>query len=271
MELPVRACDTQHLTPDTHVTRLLMGEGVNPVAVFVNSMVITGAEPIVVDCGPAIVRDLWLEKTFSVVDPADVRWIFLSHDDADHVGNLPQVLELCPQATVVTTWFMVERMGADYVLPLDRLRWVNDGERFRAGDRELVALTPPTFDSPTTRGLLDTRTGVYWASDSFGLPVTHEVDDVTQLDPGFSREAFLTMNRVLSPWHAWLDPTKYRAHLARLQSFDATALASAHGPAFFGPDIADGYRMLAELPRLPAAPLPGQPELEAMVAALAAA
>jgi glyoxylase-like metal-dependent hydrolase (beta-lactamase superfamily II) len=26
---------------------------------------------------------------FSLVDPEDVRWIFLSHDDGDHIGGSP--------------------------------------------------------------------------------------------------------------------------------------------------------------------------------------
>jgi flavorubredoxin len=27
---------------------------------------------------------------FSLVDPKDVQWIFLSHDDVDHSGNLDE-------------------------------------------------------------------------------------------------------------------------------------------------------------------------------------
>src|SRR5690606_12986430 len=143
----------------------------------------------------------WLDRTFELVDPVDVRWIYLSHDDTDHTGNLHQVLGACPNATLVTTSFMAERMSAEGMLPMDRMRWVNEGESFWAGDRELVAVVPPTFDSPTTRGLYDTSTGVYWAADSFGNPVTHEVSDVAELDPGFYRQAFVDMQRMLSPWH----------------------------------------------------------------------
>ena len=33
--------------------------------------------------------------------PADVRWVFISHDDHDHIGNLLELLDLCPQATLV--------------------------------------------------------------------------------------------------------------------------------------------------------------------------
>ena len=104
----IRFCETERVSPDTHIIRQLGGEGINPVAIYVNSMVITGAEPIIVDCGPAITRQGWLDHAFSIVEPADVRWIYLSHDDVDHTGNLPQVLEACPNSTRVTNWFSVE-------------------------------------------------------------------------------------------------------------------------------------------------------------------
>ena len=49
-------------------------------------MVIRGREPVIVDTGAPVHRAQWLEKVFSVVEPEDVRWIFLSHDDGDHTG-----------------------------------------------------------------------------------------------------------------------------------------------------------------------------------------
>jgi flavorubredoxin len=154
MEAPYRQLETERVTSDTHVIRQLWGEGVAPVAVFINSMVITGAEPIVVDCGPKVSGKDWMNAVFSVVEPQDVRWIFMSHEDHDHSGNLVEMLDRCPNATLVSTWFMAERF-TDQMLPFDRMRWVNNGERFSAGDRELVAITPPVFDNPTTRGLFD--------------------------------------------------------------------------------------------------------------------
>lgn len=271
MDAPIRCLDTERIAPDTFLVRRLFGEGTNPVAVFLNSMVITGDEPIIVDTGASVARDEWTEDVFSLVDPADVRWIYLSHDDTDHTGNLLHFLELCPSATLVTNWFSVERLAADHPLPLERMRWVNDGERFTAGGRELVAALPPTFDSPTTRGLFDTATGVYWASDSFATPVPHEVTDVGELDPDFYREGFLQMNRVLSPWHRWLDPQKYAAHLRTVAGLGATTVASAHGPALHGAQVDAALDLLSQLPDLPAAPLPGQAELDGIVQAMTAA
>ena len=103
MEAPYRQLETERITPDTHLIRQLWGEGAAPVAVFINSMVITGAEPVVVDTGPKVSGKEWKEAVFSIVEPEDVRWIYLSHEDHDHTGNLVEMLELCRNAKLVTT------------------------------------------------------------------------------------------------------------------------------------------------------------------------
>ena len=51
--------------------------------------------------------------------------------------------------------------------PLDRCRFLRDRESIDAGDRTLLAVRPPLFDNPTTRGLFDSTTGVYWSVDTF--------------------------------------------------------------------------------------------------------
>lgn len=259
------------LGPDTWLVRQLYGEGSAPMSVYINSMVITGAEPVIVDTGTRSNRAQWLDDVFSLVEPDDVRWVFLSHDDTDHTGNLVEVLGACPNATLVTNWFSVERMATDVGLPLARMRWVDDGEHFDAGDRTLVALRPPLFDSPTTRGLLDTSTGIYWASDAFCVPVPGPPDHVADLDPGFWREGFSLMNRTLSPWLAWVDPTRWMGQVDRLRAAELTAIATAHGPTLRGTHVAEALDLTAELPGQEPVVLPGQAELDLMLQAVAAA
>lgn len=270
MDAPIRFLDTDKIAPDTYVIRQLMGEGVAPVAVHLNSMVITGREPVIVDTGASLTRDGWIERAFELVEPADVRWVYLSHDDADHIGALLQVLEMCPKATLVTNWFSVERMSADHLLPLDRMRWVNDGETFSVDGRDLVAVVPPTYDSPTTRGLFDPATGVYWASDSFGMPVTHEVGDVDELDPEFLRGGFVQFQQMLSPWVQWLDAGRFNAHLDRVAALGAKTVASAHGVTLRDGQVDLAFDLLRQLPGSGPAALPGQADLEGILAAMAA-
>lgn len=259
------------LGPDTWLIRQLHGEGRAPLSIYVNSMVITGAEPVIIDTGTLGNRAQWLDDVFSIVEPADVRWVFLSHDDPDHTGNLTQVLDACPHATLVTNWFSVERMSTEVGLPLHRMRWVDDGERFDAGDRKLLALRPPMFDSPTTRGLLDTSTGVYWASDAFAAPVTAPADHVADLDQDFWREGFSMINRTLSPWLTWVDSSRWINQVDRLRSAGLTIIATAHGPVLSGAHLGQALDLTAELPGQEPVVLPGQPVLEQMLQSLTAA
>ena len=98
------------------------GEGTGPVVVALNSLVIRGRQPVVVDTGAAENRDQFLEDVFSLVEPADIRWVFISHDDVDHTGAVNELMASCPNATLVINWFMVERMGESLEVPPDRWR-----------------------------------------------------------------------------------------------------------------------------------------------------
>lgn len=233
----------------THVVPQLMEAP--PIGLFcLNSLVIQGSEPVIVDTGTLINRDQWQEQVFSIVDPADVRWIFLSHDDPDHTGNLMPVLAACPNAVLVTTWFGIGRMADHFEIPMDRVRFVRDGESFDAGDRTLTAVRPPLFDNLTTRGLFDATTGVYWASDSFAMSVPHAVDDIAALDRDYVQEALLVGARLISPWHAWLDRAKWNVHLQRVQVMPIDTVVTCHAPAIRGRDIDWAFDILGTAPDL---------------------
>jgi flavorubredoxin len=94
----------QIIGPDTYLIRQVQPALGAPLSVYINSTVIAGAQPIIVDTGSSANREQWLEDVFAIVEPSDVRWIFLSHDDVDHAGNLAEVLERCSKATLVCSW-----------------------------------------------------------------------------------------------------------------------------------------------------------------------
>ena len=252
--------------PDTYVIPELV-PGPPGAYVPLNSMVITGAEPVIVDTGNELSRTEWMEAAFSIVDPADVRWVFLSHDDHDHIGNLTAVLDACPQATLVTNWFTVERTVRAMELPLDRMRWVNPGESFDAGDRTLVAVRPPIFDGPTTRGLYDSKTGIYWAVDSFGSLLPDYLTDADDVPEDLWRDSFTFFAQIVSPWTTMVDADKFAASIDAVARLDITAVASGHGPRLQGARLQEGFRMLRELTSTPIIPIPGQADLDAMLLA----
>lgn len=219
-----------------------------PVGVFaMHSMVIRGTEPVIVDTGSPADREQWLDSVFGLVDPEDVRWVFLSHDDRDHSGNLMQVLAACPNATLLTNWFSIGRMAEEWMTPLPRCRFLNDGEELHIGDRTIAAVRPPLFDNPTTRGLFDGRTGVYWAADTFALPLSAPAewaDDVGD-DEFVQGQQFGAS--LVSPWHQWLDEQKYATHIDRVQQLPIKTIAACHGPAMSGSRIDAAFELLRNI------------------------
>ena len=272
MEIPIRFLPTQTIAPETFLVRQIAGEGMGPEALALNTLVIRGAEPVIVDTGVNVTRPEWLERTFELVDPEAVRWVYLSHDDTDHTGNLVEVLERAPQAKLVTDWFAVERLGLELMdLPLDRIRILNPGESFVAGDRKLTAFIPPVFDSPTTRGVFDHSTGVYWAADAFASMLPGgPIDSADEYDPEYFATSFVDLQRLISPWHEWLDRGKYRAHLAALQAMEPVTAVGCHGVALSGAHLDRAFDLLETLPDHPAVPRMGQSDLDTMLAAIAA-
>ncbi len=234
----------------------------------VNSLVIRADEPVIVDTGAPIHRETWLEQVFSLVDPEDVRWVFLSHDDGDHRGGLQTVLRECPNATLVTNWFSVERMVLEEELPLDRMIWRERQESFDAGDRILHLVQPPVFDGPTTRGLFDPSTGVLWAVDAFAALADGSGPWLEDVPGDLYDQTFRDLNSFVSPWHQWLDPERYRAHARQLQAYGARVVASAHGPVHTRPEtINDAYDRVIAMAGEPPSATPGQAVLDEILAA----
>ena len=232
-----------------------------------HTMVIRGTEPIVVDTGASLAREAWLDQLWSVVDPEDVRWVFLSHDDHDHIGNLDVVLDRCPQATLVASWTITARLSGDVELPLHRMRWLDQGDALDVGDRTLQLVRPPLFDSPATRGLFDPRTGVLWAVDTFGALVQDDVLEADDADTDLYDGSFDALNTWNTPWLEWVDTSRFGEHLGRTASLPLTAVASAHGPVLRGPRIPEAFQRTAALAARPALPTPGQAMLDELLAA----
>jgi flavorubredoxin len=236
--------------------------------VMVNTMVILAEQPIVVDTGAPLHRAQWLNNVSTVVDPTDVRWVFLSHDDGDHLGNMHPILDLAPDAVVVANFFSNERaaLEPERALPLQRQLWLEEGTSFDAGDRRLHLFRPPIFDGPTTRGLYDDRTGVMWAVDSFAALTNGAVYETPDVPSELYDESFNLFNSMISPWHQWLSPERYGRHVDAVEAIAPDVIASAHGPVLRGTSIPNAFDRVRALAGQPIVPPPGQEALDALVA-----
>jgi flavorubredoxin len=237
------------------------GFGVLPV----NAFVIRSQEPVLVDTGLAALQTEFLRELHSVLDPEDIRWIWITHADADHVGNLKAILAEAPNARVVTTYLGMGKMAMQS-LPLDRVYLLNPGQSLNVGDRKLRAIAPPTFDAPETTGLFDEKTATLFSADSFGALLEKPSENASDINSEMLREGCMSWATVDSPWLSIIDPAKFADRLGEIEKLNANTILSAHLPPAKGVtrQLLD---YLMEAHRAPAFIGPDQQALEKMMAA----
>ena len=74
---PIRLAPLE-VAPDTFLLRSAQAAFGAPLSVSINSLVIRGSEPVVVDTNTIANREAWLTDLTTLVDPVDVRWVFSS-------------------------------------------------------------------------------------------------------------------------------------------------------------------------------------------------
>ena len=238
----------------------------------VHAFVLHAAEPVVVDTGVSLADRRFVEELGSVMEPADVRWIWLTHPDRDHTGGLTELLAAAPRAKLVTTFLGLGILGLEHEMPLDRVHLLNPGQSLDVGDRQLHAFRPPLFDSPATTGFQETGGGALFSSDCFGAPVaTAELAscaDVREVPDDDLRAAQLLWATVDSPWVHDIDRRAYARSLGALGALQPSAVLSTHLPPVTD-GVARHLDTLALAPDAPAFVGPDQRALDEMLAGFA--
>ncbi len=229
-----------------------------------NAFVHAGREPMLVDTGAGLFGDAFIQTLGSVVDPADLRWIWLSHADPDHTGNLARILELAPQARVLVGLLgqaKLQLSGMD----VSRCQVLMPGDEIIIGGRRLRAVRPPCYDAPETLGFHD-ETGVLYAVDTFGAVLPEAAASLEDIDESTLRDGLVTWGAIDAPWQADLEPTLRARRFGAVERLAPERVLTAHLPL----GLRSGRR-LAQAAMAASQRLPGDMvALEAAVAAHAA-
>jgi glyoxylase-like metal-dependent hydrolase (beta-lactamase superfamily II) len=202
------------------------GMGVLPA----NSFLVRGAQPLLVDAGPCGAAEDFIAALSALIDPAELRWLWLTHTDPDHIGALSWLLEHAPQLRVVTTYLAVGKLGMYAPLPMDRVYWCNPGERLDIGDRSMLACTPPSFDAPETTALFDPTTRTLFSADSFGALLHSPVATADEVPAADLEEGLVLWSTIDSPWLRDIDRAAFAVSLAEIDRLAPTRVLSAHLP-----------------------------------------
>jgi flavorubredoxin len=206
-----------------------------PGAFNFNQYLIVDEAPMLFHTGQRKLFPLVREAIAAVMPVERLRYLGLSHFEADECGALNDFLSVAPQAVPVSSQIAAMVAIEDFAQRAPKV--LADGEELALGSRTVRWFDTPHMPHGWESGLMmDTRTKTFFCGDLF-----------TQ---GGRGEIALTESDILGPSEAFRAPMDYFAHaphtsatLERLARERPTTLACMHGSAWRG----NGASLLREL------------------------
>jgi hypothetical protein len=263
MDSPYEAGADVHVLPANFP---IPGIGVLPI----NAYVLKAEEPVLIDTGVGIDRDDFIEAVSSIIDLPALKWVWLTHDDADHTGNIARIFELAPNARLVTNAFSAMRMATWWQVPLDRVHAIRPGDTINVGDRTLRAVSPPAYDNPLSIGIVDQSTGALFSVDAFGALLPEPTENVADVPPEALAGGMVGWATSDSPWLHTIDRDQFGGVLDRVRKLEPTHVFSSHLPAASGDSLAHFLQVLESVPDADPFVPPNAEEFSYLIAALTA-
>jgi len=213
----------------------------------VNAFVIKAKEPVLVDTGMGIDSEEFMKALESIIDPHELKWVWVTHDDADHTGNIQKVLEAAPNARLAANSLAVLRMSTAWPIPMHRVYWLNSGDSIRVGDRKLTAVRPPLFDNPTTIGICDNKSEAFFSADCFGAIIPSPAQNADDLPKGDLAQGMISWACGDNPWVHMVEPSAFSQALDKIRQMAPKMILSGHLP----PSQGKTEQLLELLARVP--------------------
>jgi flavorubredoxin len=166
-----------------------------------------------------------------------VDYVVAHHAEQDHSGAIPQVLEMYPGATVLTSK-RGKGMLVDLLrIPESRIATVGDGETLSLGGKTLEFIHTPWVHWPETMVTYLQEDRILFSCDFFGSHLA--TSDLYVTDPGRVYEAAKRYYaEIMMPFRKVI-----RRNLEKLAGHQIDLIAPSHGPIYDRPSfILDAYR-----------------------------
>ncbi len=202
-----------------------------------NSYVVRGSEKIaLIDAvDPSKTGDLLANLQEAGVSRID--FLVSQHAEQDHSGAIPELLEIFPEALVVTNEKCKAMLKDLLLIPESKFRVVSDGETLDLGGKTLEFILAPWVHWPETMLTYLREDKVLFSCDFLGA-------HVAQSRPVLSDEA-RTLNAAKRYFAEIMMPFRLpiRKHLEKLQGMAIEMIAPSHGVVYPRPAfILDAYR-----------------------------
>lgn len=188
-----------------------------------NSYFINAEKKTIVETSKEKFWEPYYEKIKKVVDPKEIEYIIVDHTEPDHSGNLRNLLNVAPNATVVGSGnairYLKDLIGNSFPSLI-----VKDGHTLDLGNKTLRFIGAPNLHWPDSIYTYLEEDKLLFTCDSFGSHFCHE--DVFDDKVGNFDEAFkYYFDVILRPFSKFMLKA-----IEKIQDLDIDVICTGHGP-----------------------------------------
>lgn len=188
-----------------------------------NSYFINAEKPAIVETTKEKFWDTYKTKIETLCNPADIAYIILDHTEPDHSGNLHNLLQIAPKATVVGSGnairYLKDMLGYDF-----KSIQVRDGDTLSLGNKTLQFINAPNLHWPDSIFTYLVEDKLLFTCDSFGAHFCSDLmfDDLT----GDYSEAFkYYFDVILKPYSKFMVKA-----IEKIRPLEIDQICTGHGP-----------------------------------------
>ncbi|MBI5188278.1 MAG: FprA family A-type flavoprotein [Nitrospirae bacterium] len=202
-----------------------------------NSYLIEGSEKIaLIDTvdptkGPELIDNL------KKLDINNIDYVIANHAEQDHSGSIPRILELYPDAKVLTNPRCKDMLMDLLLIPEDKFLTINDRETVSLGNKTMEFILAPWVHWPETMFTYLKEDKILFTCDFLGSHMA--ASDLFVVDEAKVYEsAKRYYAEIMMPFR-----TSIKKHLGGIKDMEIEIVAPSHGPVYQMPEfIINAYK-----------------------------
>ena len=207
-----------------------------------NSYLIIDKKITLVDTVKHYLFDEMLSRIKEIVEPKKIDYIVSNHVEMDHSGSLPKILEVCPNATVLTSTRGEKGLKRHYKKDW-KLKVIKSGETLNIGKRTLHFVEVPMVHWPDSMVTYIPSDKLLLPNDAFGQHIASSERFDDEIEWGILKEeAAKYYANIVMPYGSQVEKA-----LEALSGLEIDMIGPSHGIIWRSliPDILKEYKKWA--------------------------
>lgn len=196
--------------------------------------------PLLFDAGSHVHSGQIMSELKTLLDDVSPGYVFLTHTELPHTGNLSAILEAWPQTKLVVSSAILPHVELPWWVTEDQVLYGYPGTSDSYGGRQISFSDGILKDQPGTHWMYDAQTGTLFTADAFGylFPQSADLKFDDELDDGVPVEWLRRYHESAFRFLPKSSGAKVIADLARVfAKREINVLAPTHANAIRG-DVA---------------------------------